>query len=58
MTRMKKPEIVSPLNTNSRIGVIDIERMFTGGEESKSTPNIARHMAPIDVRIYAKPFAL
>ena len=55
---MKKPEIVSPLNTNSRIGVIDIERMFTGGEDSKSTPNIARNMAPIDVRIYAKPFAL
>ena len=42
---MKKPEIVSPLNTNSRIGVIDIERMFTGGEDSKSTPNIARNMA-------------
>jgi hypothetical protein len=58
MTRMKKPEIVSPLNTNSRIGVIDIEWMFTGREDSKSTPNIAKHMAPIDVRIYAKPFAL
>jgi hypothetical protein len=58
MTRMKKPEIASPLNANSRIGVIDIERMLTVGEESKSTPNIAKHMAPVDVRIYAKPFAL
>jgi hypothetical protein len=58
MTRMKKPEIVSPLNTNSRIGVVDIERMLTGGEDSKSTPKIAKHTAPVDVRIYAKPFAL
>ncbi len=55
---MKKPEIVSPLNTNSRIGVIDIERMLTVGEDSKSTPKIAKHTAPVDMRIYAKPFAL
>ena len=55
---MKKPEIVSPLNTNSRIGAVDIERMLTGGEDSKSTPNIAKHTAPVDVRIYAMPFAL
>ena len=49
---MKNPEMASPLNTNSRIGVIVIEKMFMGGEESKYVPNIAKLTAPIDVRNY------
>ncbi len=58
MTKTKNPDIASPLKTNSRTGVIVIEKMCMGEEDNKYAPNAAKLMAPIDAKKYIEFFAL